>query len=98
VPGRGQQLTLSLKDTVPISSPAVMLWIEASDGRLARHSVDVRRDEGGYLGTFFVSDIVLGQFQNGRRLEITSDGKPILETDMKGTGAARLAFLEHFKI
>ena len=48
-------------------------------------------------GAFYVSDVVLEQFRNGRGMTIDlplEQGRDLMTTDMRGTGAARLAILE----
>ncbi|MFS4437621.1 hypothetical protein ACMA5I_05345 [Paracoccaceae bacterium GXU_MW_L88] len=74
----------------------MMVWISAPDGRTARHAVDVVKEGPGLRGPFYTSDVVLEQFQNGARMVVDSPmtRRMFIDTDMRGTGAARLAFLE----
>ncbi|MEM7671444.1 MAG: hypothetical protein AAF317_20365, partial [Pseudomonadota bacterium] len=76
--------------------PAVMLWIEAPDGRTARHSMDAFKEGPGLSATLYTSDVVLQQIRQAKALEFTvaGTGKRIVRTNAKGTGAFRLAVLE----
>ena len=77
--------------------PGVMIWMTLPDGRMARHSVDTRREDGALIGTFAVSSTVMEEFRTGTRMEIdmpTRQGEDIAVVDMVGTGAARLAMQE----
>ncbi|MEM0922787.1 MAG: hypothetical protein AAGI13_07050 [Pseudomonadota bacterium] len=78
------------------ATPAVMLWIEAPDGRTARHSMDAFKEGPGLSATLLTSDIVLDQLRQAAALEFTiaGTGKRIVRTNAKGTGAFRLAVLE----
>lgn len=88
------QFTLS-GEGVPQTS-GVMLWIEQADGRTDRQPVDVKSIDNALTGKFFVSDLILNNFGNAAKMEMTiaGTGTRILVSDMKGTGAARLAILE----
>ena len=75
----------------------VMIWITLPSGGLARHPVDVESDGRALAGTWFTSELVMEQFRTGSRMEIdmpTRNGEAIAVVNMRGTGAARLAFLE----
>ena len=75
---------------------AMMLWIGLPDGRLARHSIDAVQEGAATSGTWFVSDLVLDRFRNASSIEVTvaQTGERMIMADARGTGAARLAFLE----
>ncbi|MCU9848031.1 hypothetical protein OEZ60_08430 [Defluviimonas sp. WL0024] len=75
---------------------SLMLWIELADGRTARYPVDVAIAGPSLIGRFYVSAEILDHFQNGTAMIIDSalPRQEFLRTDMKGTGAARLAFRE----
>lgn len=95
--GQGDHLDFNLagQDFSGISS--VMLWVEYPDGRLGRRPIDVVPEGSSISGRFHVSDIVLEEFRNARSLEIDvplQQGRDLMTTDMKGSGAARLAILE----
>ncbi|MEL6477221.1 MAG: hypothetical protein AAFR17_07820 [Pseudomonadota bacterium] len=75
---------------------AVMLWIEAPDGRMARHSMDAFKEGPGLSATLYTSDLVLQQIRQAKALELTiaGTGKRLVRTNAKGTGAFRLAVKE----
>lgn len=77
-------------------SDSMMMWIEMSDGRTARHPIDGHyfAPDRTFIGRFLVSDIVLDQFRRGATMRLTAPtGATIAEFGMRGTGKAR----GHFK-
>lgn len=75
---------------------AMMLWIGLPDGRLARHPINAIQEGPATSGKWVVSDLVLDQFRNASSIEVTvaQTGQRMIMVDARGTGAARLAFLE----
>lgn len=76
---------------------SMMLWIEAPDGRTARHPIDGHYfgPEKSFVGRFVVSGLVLDQFRNGSEMRLTSPtGATVGTFGMKGTGKARGHFKE----
>ncbi|MEM9011949.1 MAG: hypothetical protein AAGE18_12030 [Pseudomonadota bacterium] len=74
----------------------LMMWVTLPDGRTDRWSVDVVQEGPVLSGPLYVSDFNLEFFRNGTsfRLDAPLTRKVFMEGDMRGTGAARLAFLE----
>ncbi|EEE36919.1 hypothetical protein RKLH11_754 [Rhodobacteraceae bacterium KLH11] len=75
---------------------SMMMWIELSDGRIARHPIDGHyfAPDKAFVGRFLVSDFVLEEFRQGAKLSLTSPtGAKIAAFGMQGTGKAR----GHFK-
>ena len=76
---------------------SVMMWITLPDGRTHRQAVDVFQEDASISGIYYVSDFTLDFFRNGRSYEVdipTRGGEKLMQGNMKGSGAARLAFLE----
>lgn len=75
---------------------AVMLWIVAPDGRMARHSMDSFGEDGQLSAELQTSSLVLEQLRQANALEFTvaNTGEVIARTNASGTGAFRLAVLE----
>lgn len=75
---------------------ALMMWITVPDGRTDRWPVDVVQQGNSLTGELYVSDFQLNFFRQGKTFEIDAPGqrRQFLDGDMKGSGAARLAFLE----
>lgn len=75
---------------------ALMVWLTLPDGRTDRWPLDVRQEGPVLSGSLIVSDFNLDFFHNGQqfRIDAPGTGTVFLEGDMRGTGAARLAFLE----
>ncbi|PRY26020.1 hypothetical protein CLV78_101113 [Aliiruegeria haliotis] len=97
--GRGLELTLTdgtgRGDTFR-DVRGLMLWFTMPDGRTDRWPVDVGASGATLSGRVVVSDFNLDFFRHGKgfRLDAPQTGTVFMEGDMKGTGAARLAFLE----
>lgn len=74
----------------------VMLWVKLPDGRTDRWPVEVSGEGPQLTGPAYVSDFNLGFFANAESLEVTeaTTGELLFRSDMKGTGAARIAFKE----
>ncbi|MGB3244469.1 MAG: hypothetical protein WBB25_08040 [Sulfitobacter sp.] len=75
----------------------VMMWIELSDGRTHRQPVDVVMEGPSISGTFYVSDFVMDFYQNAVSYVVdmpSRGGEDLMRGNMRGSGAARLAFLE----
>ena len=75
----------------------VMMWIKAPDGRMDKWSSAVSPEGPSLSGLFEVSSYTLDFFGNAKSMSIvdTSGSRRVLfESDMKGTGAARIAFRE----
>lgn len=74
----------------------LMLWFTMPDGRTDRWPVDVTPEGPTLTGRLRVSDFNLDFFRRGQSFQLTApvQGLSFMEGGMKGTGAARLAFLE----
>lgn len=73
-------------------SDSAMLWIEAGDGRTARHPLDGHYFDTIFLARWPTSDLVLDQFAKGARMQVTAvSGDVAFETAMTGTSKARAA-------
>ncbi|MBY8976649.1 hypothetical protein KHP62_12570 [Rhodobacteraceae bacterium NNCM2] len=74
----------------------VMVWVTLPDGRTDRWPVDVIQEGPSISGDLIISDFNLEFFRNGKSFTIDAPltGATYLNGDMKGTGAARLAFRE----
>jgi hypothetical protein len=74
----------------------LMVWVTLPDGRTDRWPVDVVQEGPALAGELIVSDFNLDFFRSGERFVIDSPltRTVFLEGDMRGTGAARLAFIE----
>ncbi|MEM1129361.1 MAG: hypothetical protein AAGH83_02465 [Pseudomonadota bacterium] len=76
---------------------SMMMWIQLSDGRLARHPID-----GHYVGgeQTFVGELpttapVMNEFAGGSKVEFTSvSGAVIFSAPMTGTAKARANFAQ----
>ena len=71
---------------------SMMMWIEMSDGRTARHPIDGHyfAPDRAFVGRFVVTNTVLEQFRSGRTLSLSAPtGAGIATFGMKGTGKAR---------
>ncbi|MEO1492979.1 MAG: hypothetical protein AAFV19_12575 [Pseudomonadota bacterium] len=95
--GRGFELVLkdpSLQGFDDVKG--LMLWLTLPDGRTDRWPVDVTPEGPALSGVLYVSDFNLEFFRNGRSFQLDAPltGEVFLKGNMKGTGAARLAFLE----
>ncbi len=80
---------------------SLMMWIEAADGRTARHPIDGHyfAPDATFVGRFLTSDVVLDQFAGGKVMRLTAvTGETILETTMTGTGKARANFQRACKL
>ena len=97
---RGQPLELLLdfqNSTRDLGgTKSLMLWLQMPDGRTDRWPVDVVQEGPVLSGRLFVSDFNLDFFRSGKSFELTLGGSPdvLMRGNMKGTGAARLAFKE----
>lgn len=98
---RGRGLELALFDRTQVGEEmdgirGLMLWFTLPDGRTDRWPVDVGSEGPALTGPVVVSDFNLDFFRHGQsfRLDAPQTGTVFLEGNMKGTGAARLAFLE----
>lgn len=70
----------------------MMMWIVLPDGRAARHPIDGYYFAGdkAFVGRLPTSDLVLEQFANGSRIELTTaQGNTLFAAPMKGTGKLR---------
>ena len=77
--------------------PGVMMWIKLADGRTHRQPVDVLMEGPSVSGTFYVLDFVLNFFRNAESYVVdlpSRGGEALMSGNMRGSGAARLAFLE----
>lgn len=97
--GGGLQLGLfdeSLRGDAFDGVRSLMVWLTLPDGRTDRWPVDVAHEGPKLSGELIVSDFNLDFFRYGQRFVIDSPQTRtvFLEGDMRGTGAARLAFLE----
>lgn len=75
---------------------AVMIWITLPDGRTDKWSIIVSPEGPALSGPIAFSSQTLDFFGNGASFGITTfpESRKIFESDMKGTGAARIAFRE----
>ncbi|KGJ01789.1 hypothetical protein SAMN04487972_1534 [Paracoccus halophilus] len=75
---------------------AVMMWIRAPDGRTDKWSVKTYREGPNLTGRVAFSAQTLDFFRDAESLEVEDIfGRRVLfRSDMKGTGAARIAFSE----
>jgi hypothetical protein len=103
--GRGNQIYLSIRsgsggDPDLATAQSVMLWITLADGRTDRWSVDVSGTARGIDGLHPVSDFNLEFFRNAVSMEVElyPQRKTLATLPMRGSGAARLAFLEQCEI
>ncbi|SMX41587.1 hypothetical protein [Actibacterium lipolyticum] len=89
-----RDLTLSGRDFQNVRS--LMMWVKLPDGRTDRWPVTVVQEGAGISGALLVSDFNLEFFRNAQSFELDSPQtrQVFLSGDMRGTGAARLAFLE----
>ncbi|MEO1089717.1 MAG: hypothetical protein AAFX81_03730 [Pseudomonadota bacterium] len=79
-------------DDVDDENDSTMMWIEAADGRTARHPIDRHcfAPDRAFLSRFVTTDLVLEQFAPGNVLSLTApNGDSIFETSMTGTSSAR---------
>lgn len=88
------QLQVSFSPWRQAAPRAVMLWIQAPDGRMARHSMDFTGQDSAASFRLLTSSLVLEQLRQATALEFTVEGKVIARTDARGTGAFRLAVKE----
>ncbi|MFV0299393.1 MAG: hypothetical protein ACK5IP_00640 [Paracoccus sp. (in: a-proteobacteria)] len=74
----------------------LMIWITLPDGRTDKWSFRATPEGPALAGTIPVSSLTLDHFGNGETLVLAAPtgDKEWLRTDMKGTGAARIAFRE----
>lgn len=99
---RGQNLELSISDSQRRGDEfrgvsSLMVWIQMPDGRTDRVSISPVYQEGGVLsGQFIPNGVTMDFFRNGTKFEVDSPQTRtmFISTDMRGTGAARLAILE----
>ena len=98
---RGQGFQLWLSDLTLNGSDfqgvrSLMMWVKLADGRTDRWPVEVVKENAGISGELVVSDFNLEFFRNAQSFELDSPQtrQIFLSGDMRGTGAARLAFLE----
>ena len=98
---RGQGFALWLRDLSLSGSDfrnvrSLMMWVKLADGRTDRWPVDVVQEGPGLSGQLLVSDFNLEFFRNAQSFDLDSPltRQVFLSGDMRGTGAARLAFLE----
>ncbi|UWQ20808.1 hypothetical protein [Jannaschia sp. W003] len=89
-----RDLTLSGNEFPGVAS--LMMWVTLPDGRTDRWPVRVVQEGPGVSGPLVVSGQNLELFRNASRFELDSPQtrRTFLAGDMRGTGAARLAFLE----
>ncbi|MDP5306018.1 hypothetical protein [Paracoccus spongiarum] len=75
---------------------AVMMWIKAPDGRTDKWSIEVSQEGPSLTGRIAFSARTLDFFGNAESLEVEDifGRRTLLRSDMKGTGAARIAFRE----
>ena len=98
---RGQDMELWLQDRSLNGAEfqgvdSLMMWVKLPDGRTDRWPVRVVQEGPGISGPLVVSDFNLEFFRNAESFELDSPQtrKVFMAGDMRGTGAARLAFLE----
>ncbi|EKE43709.1 hypothetical protein OCGS_2043 [Oceaniovalibus guishaninsula JLT2003] len=99
---RGRGIELSVLDSAARGDEfaevdSLMVWITLPDGRTDRVSISPVWQEGAALsGAFVPNGVTMDFFRNGIRFEVDSPQTrtTFAATDMKGSGAARLAFLE----
>ena len=98
--GRGAEISVldtTLRGDAFAGVQSLMVWIELPDGRTDRVPIIPVWQEGAALsGEFVPNGWTMDFFRNGVRLKVDSPGtrQTFVSTDMSGTGAARLAFLE----
>lgn len=102
--GRVSMSLSDLSEGVDLSAPlksiettgALMLWIELPDGRTSRDSFIGFNEQGSIAAEIPANHIHWDFFANGHKIWLrdSGDGRILFESDMKGTGAARLAFSE----
>lgn len=75
---------------------AVMMWIIAPDGRIDKWSIPVGTEGPSLTGPVDISAQMLDVFGNAESLEVEDIARQrvMFRSDMKGTGAARIAFQE----
>ena len=75
---------------------AVMMWIIAPDGRIDKWSITVGPEGPSLTGPVAISAQMLDVFRNAESLEVEDIARQriMFRSDMKGTGAARIAFQE----
>lgn len=75
---------------------AVMMWIKAPDGRTDKWSIGVEQEGPSLTGRIAFSSQTLDFFGNAESLEVEdiAGRRTLMRSDMRGTGAARIAFRE----
>lgn len=78
------------------TSGALMLWIQLPDGRTSRDSFAGFNEQGSVVAEIPANHINWEFFANGQQLTLQDTGtrRELFKSQMKGTGAARLAFKE----
>ncbi len=97
--GRGFEFTVSdetLRGDEMEGVTGVMMWVTLPDGRTDRWPIDVAMEGPSLSGTPLLSDFSLEFFRNGVsfRVDAPRTGTVFVEGDLRGSGAARLAFRE----
>lgn len=78
------------------TSGNMVIWIRMPDGRLSKDAFTGFNEQGSVSASIPVDGISWDFFANGEQLWVQDTGvnDPLFTSGMKGTGAARLAFLE----
>ncbi|MCK0169066.1 hypothetical protein MWU52_16040 [Jannaschia sp. S6380] len=99
--GRGAQVYFGIRaggsgDPDLAAAQSAMLWIKLPDGRTDRWPVTLSGTARGAGGPHPVSDFNLDFFRNATSMEVElyPQRKTLAVLPMRGSGAARLAFLE----
>ena len=99
--GRGSEVYLGIRagsggDPDLATARTAMLWIKLPDGRIDRWPVSVSGTRSGTGGRHPVTALNLDIFRNAVSMEVElyPQRKTLAVLDMRGSGAARLAFKE----
>lgn len=90
----GTDLSAPLRDIT--TSGGMMIWIRMPDGGFSQDAFTGFNEQGSVAASIPVDQITWDSFANGEQLWIQDTGTndALFTSGMKGTGAARLAFLE----